>query len=148
MSEKSMIIPAIFDDCEAIQVVNGVPALVINDKDGTNNFSNVPTSEFIRRTGVSLRLLENLDTLLGVPLYWMNVGPDTGDPEHAFSHRFLCNPTLLSCYQADPDANSIIAFGMHVESGPGDTAYSFMVTLSYLKPTEYNPEGLVSLLYT
>lgn len=145
MSEKSMIIPAIFDDCEAIQSVNGVPALVIQDKDGTNEFDNISASEFMRRTGVSLRLLQNLDMLLGMPVYWMNAGHETGDPEFDFKNRFFCNPTIFNIYQAT--ANMIIAEGAEFIYGPSTGTYDSLVIFTYREPDESRPDGEVLLRY-
>lgn len=141
-SEKSVIIPAIFDDCEAIQVVNGVPALVIKDKDGTQGFFNVDADEFIRRTGVSRRILENLDTLLGMPIYWM-ADPATGDPEDDYNYRLQYPATLFNSYQAY--SRSIIARGAHFGTGSQFGARPFTILLSYSKPDEYAPNGLVTL---
>lgn len=137
-SEKSVIIPAIFDDCEAIQIVNGVPALVINDKDGTNEFFNVPADEFIRRTGISERVLKDLSVLLGMPLYWMQVGHIEDD------YRFLENPSLFSSYQAYN--NMLIARGTRFStSGSSFGARLFTIILQYIAPDEYSETGFVSL---
>lgn len=139
MSEKSMIIPAIFDDCEAIQVVNGVPALVIQDKDGTNEFFNVPTSEFIRRTGISERVLKNLESLLGMPIYWMSANYEPDD-----AYRFFYNPTLFNCYQAIN--NRILARGANFSlSGSTFGPTPFTILLQYGAPSEEGEEGLVIL---
>ena len=139
MSEKSMIIPTIFDDCEAIQIVNGVPALVINDKGGTNEFFNVPTSEFIRRTGISERVLKNLESLLGMPIYWMSANYEPDD-----DHRFYYNPTLFNCYQAIN--NRILARGANFSlSGSTFGPTPFTILLQYGAPSEEGDEGLVIL---
>lgn len=138
-SEKSVIIPAIFDDCEAIQIVNGVPALVINDKDGTNEFFNVPADEFIRRTGISERVLKDLSVLLGMPLYWMQVGYIDE------AYRFLENPTLFNCYQAYN--NTLIARGANFStSGSTFGARPFTILLQYDAPYEEGEDGTVTLI--
>lgn len=135
-SEKSVIIPAIFDDCEAIQVVNGVPALVIQDKDGTDEFGVVNGSEFIRRTGISRRILKDLSVLLGMPIYW-RANSFKDDPQYGY----VRNPTIFNSYQ--PINNRILASGVAFStSGSTGGPRPFLISLDYVED-EYNPDGVV-----
>lgn len=138
-SEKSVIIPTIFDDCEAIQIVNGVPALVIQDKDGEDNFGLVGGSEFIRRTGISRRILKDLSVLLGMPIYWRHQR-FKDDPEYGY----VRNPTIFNSYQ--PFNNRIFASGIAFStSGSSSGPMPFLISLDYGE-SEGNPDGLVNFI--